>query len=123
MKKRRIISAALCLVMAAASVSAVTVSVSAEEGWKEDNGAVYYIDDEGSAVTGFRKIDGDTYYFLKTQEGSMAKGFKRIKGDTYFFGNDGKMRTGVARIFDFRFYACGTGPVCGRSCYRSLLFL
>ncbi|MBQ4486404.1 MAG: hypothetical protein II936_05315 [Oscillospiraceae bacterium] len=103
MKKRRIISAALCLVMAAASVSAVTASVSAEEGWKEDEGAVYYLDDEGSAVTGFREIDGDTYYFLKTQDGSMAKGFKRIKGDTYYFGEDGKMRTGW-RVLNGKYY-------------------
>ena len=68
-----------------------------KDGFATENGnRVYYLG--GSKVTGFKKIDGSTYYFAK-DTGYMAKDFKKISGKTYYFSKKtGKMFTGLHKI-------------------------
>ncbi len=100
---------AALLMAAALSVPVITPPVYAAEtmysvaavkatGWQTKNGAKYYYDENGKLVTGFRKIDGKTYYFLASQNGKMATGWVNVNKRKYYFGADGKMRTGKVKL-------------------------
>lgn len=74
-------------------------SVTPVNGWQSKNGyKYYYVNDE--MVTGWKVIDGDTYYFFRSDDvfGKMASGWQKIGGSFYYFyayGSDnyGKMVT------------------------------
>lgn len=63
-----------------------------KSGFITINGATFYLDKNGYAVTGLQKIDGSTYYFGKN--GAMLTGGYLISGKRYFFD----VRTGKAVI-------------------------
>lgn len=68
-------------------------SGAAYKGWREDNGKYRYSDeDAGGFITGFRTIDGKTYYF--DVDFYMVTGVQTIGGKLYLFGSDGVMTEG-----------------------------
>lgn len=58
----------------------------------------YYLNDDGSHVTGWKQIGGYWYYFKPKSHGEMETGWRQIDGYWYCFKNrkngDGKMLTG-----------------------------
>ena len=66
------------------------------DGWVEDGDYTYYYR-EGQMVTGFSRIDNDTYYFAFN--GVMVTGWQELGENTwYYFGEDGVMADGWQSI-------------------------
>lgn len=63
-----------------------------KKGWIKDNGADYYLDNNGVMVTGWKTIDNRTYYFKSN--GEMAKGWEKINDIWYYFNKEGQYETG-----------------------------
>jgi glucan-binding YG repeat protein len=102
---------------------------SAKSGWLLDKGFWYYLNDiDGRFITGFKTVDGYTYFFssggvmrkgwlttdqspakAKSQEGQqntyylnsggvLQRGWRDIDGNTYYFDDNGAMLTGSHTI-------------------------
>ena len=72
------------------------------DGWVEDGGYTYYYR-EGQMVTGFSRIDNNTYYF--EFNGVMVTGWQELGENTwYYFGEDGVMADGWQSISDKWYY-------------------
>lgn len=71
-------------------------------GWFEEGTKKYYLDPEpdkkGPMVTGWKTIDGYTYYFGKN--GVMATGWRNIGGNWYYFDWDGHMVKGGQKFIE-----------------------
>lgn len=79
-------------------------SVKPVNGWQDKSGYKYYYRD-GEMQLAWQNIDGDTYYFLKSDHvyGQMASGWQRIGGKYYYFyqygtDNYGKLLTEARNI-------------------------
>lgn len=95
MRCKNLIKKTLCFVLAsvmmvssmpATSVDAAKVK---KKGWVKEGGYKYYYV-KGKKYTGFRYIEGKTYYFAKkdhakTPKGSAIKGWHKVQGDYYYF--------------------------------------
>ena len=109
-KKTVAIAAALLVVLVAVLVfghrgwyvkdgnysSYLCAGVKLKNSWLQDEGNYYYLDENGTPVTGWRTVDGRSYYFLPS--GTMATGWQRISGSGYYFFSDGTRATGWQRI-------------------------
>ncbi len=109
--KERIVQALLCIVLVLCMISANTVfaaevseeNTTAEEeteeseaepaGWQETEGKLYYLDGEGTPVTGLQCIDGNIYYFL-LEDGSLYSGWATLAEKTFYFDENGIMQRG-----------------------------
>ena len=74
--------------------------------WVYDNDVWFYLDDYDNYVKGWKKIDGNWYYF----KNYMYEGFHSIDGYTYFFGENGIMRTGWV-LYDGDWFYFGTDGI------------
>ena len=68
-------------------------------GFRKINGRTYYFGSDGVGKTGFQKINGKIYYFAdsrypKKAWGEMLKGHRYIGSNYYYFNDKGVMRTG-----------------------------
>lgn len=68
---------------------------------KDADGQYHYITNEGQG-SGFIEINGNTYYVDK--QGSVLTGLQTIGRDLYYFSKYGVMQTGAATIDDKRFF-------------------
>ncbi len=74
-----------------------------EKGFvKTDNGTVYY-DENGSAVTGEKKIDGYWYYFDEAT-GLMHKGYRTKDGNQLYYDNEGHQVFGAYKGKKYWYY-------------------
>ena len=64
--------------------------------WKKVSGKWYYIDSNGSKVTGFARIDGSVYYF--SSKGVMLTGWQKADGKWYYFLSGGNAASGWKKI-------------------------
>lgn len=71
-------------------------SSSLARGWIQDNEHWYYLSDDGVLVTGWFKYN-DVWYYLK-DNGSMATGWIQDSGKWYYLNEDGSMVTGWFQI-------------------------
>ncbi len=94
MKNKRLIPAALAMVVIASSMSALAVDAGAE--WVKNGDSYSFLDKNGKKLTGWVKIGSKKYYF--GSDGKMRTGMIKLDGKTYYFGNDGVMRTGKVSI-------------------------
>ena len=88
-------------VLLGALVLAAVVLLAIPNGMKEKDGRKYYYR-WGSPVTGWKTIDGDTYYF--EDDGEAAVAWQTFDGDTYYFGWDGVMVTGWQTLSGTKYY-------------------
>lgn len=74
------------------------------KGFVNDNGNVYYFDEQSCLMqTGFIKYDGNGYFF--GADGIMKTGLQEIEGNKYYFSEDGVMQTGIVRVgSDYYFF-------------------
>ena len=75
-------------------------------GWVEENGNKYY-QENGAKVTGFKTINGKTYFFSRdtTRYGVMRTGQFQVNGDYYLFLPTGEMAEGIVEYGDNKYYA------------------
>ncbi|MBE6070365.1 MAG: MBL fold metallo-hydrolase [Clostridium butyricum] len=86
-----------------------------EEGWFNEStinpeaseDKLYYIDDDGSAVTGWREFADKWYYF--DENGVMQTGWKNIKYGWYYFDKYGEMKTGWIEDEGDKYYLYESG--------------
>jgi hypothetical protein len=99
----------IAVILTALTVAAVmAVPVSAD--FEKDGGKTYYTED-GVKVTGFKVIDGSTYYFKKS-DGSMAMGWMKISDKYYYFSkSSGKMLASNTYRIDGKVYTFGDDGV------------
>lgn len=72
------------------------------------NDKKYYIDEDGSAVIGWKQIEDKWYYFDKT--GAMMTGWQTIDGKDYCLNKEGIMQTGwIKDVEGNRYYLKDTG--------------
>ena len=68
---------------------------------KASDGSLYYVDKYCHALSGWRKIDGNWYYFGYTKKYALT-GLWTIDGDKYYFDENGVMQTGLIQVTDER---------------------
>ncbi|MFJ8120009.1 N-acetylmuramoyl-L-alanine amidase family protein, partial [Bacillus mycoides] len=81
-------------------------------GFKQIDGKTYYFDPNNRCrmSTGFQTIEGKQYYFGQNGDGSglakgqMASGFHTIHGKIYYFGKDGQVKKGIHSVGDDRYF-------------------
>ncbi len=79
------------------------------DGWKSDKR--YYIEN-GSLVTGWKKISGKWYYFDKNSGEKTVNTERKIDGKTYCFNSEGIMQTGwIAKEGGAYYYAKSDGSL------------
>ena len=77
-------------------------------GWKELDGAWYYLEPSGAKAVGWKELDGAWYYFLES--GAMATGWQEIGGVRYYMEASGKMAANtVLEDNGVRYQADGNG--------------
>ena len=65
-------------------------------GLYEEKGNKYYFDEKtGQRVSGFKDIEGNTYFFSRVEPNQMRTGTFSIDGPVYHFDADGSMHTGL----------------------------
>lgn len=82
----------------------------AYEGFIEDDGLVYYTDENGTPVTGWQTIDGQQYYFSHT--GVMQTGLVTVDDTKYLFGEDGIAASGWVELDGKTCYVSSNGSLC-----------
>jgi choline binding protein pcpA len=84
-------------------------SSSLARGWIQDNEHWYYLSDDGVLVTGWFKYN-DVWYYLK-DNGSMATGWIQDSGKWYYLNEDGSMVTGWFQIGEKWYYLYSSGEL------------
>lgn len=89
--------------------STVSVEAKKKTGWQKSGKYRYYYNTSGKMVTGWKKISGKYYYFLKkatddAPKGSMATGFCTIGKNTFYFSSKGVLQTGWQTIDGKNYY-------------------
>ena len=87
-------------------------------GWQVIGEGKYCFDKKGIAMTGWKKINGDTYYFNASKKGKMLTGWAKISGKQYYFGSDGVMRTGWIKINRKTYYFGSDGVMLAGNTYK-----
>lgn len=82
----------------------VDVLFPVKNDWKEKNGSIYYMDEDGEPVIGWFRTDGYDYYLNPEQGGAMTTGWLRFEDAVYYLGEQGRMCTGWQTIEEERYY-------------------
>lgn len=80
---------------------------SAVTGWKQIRKSWYYFDEAGVKQTGWKYIKYNWYYFDK--DGEMQTGWIKANGNKYYFNDEGAMSIGKKYIDDKWYYFGATG--------------
>lgn len=100
-------------------------------GWLSQEGRTYYLAENGSKVSGWRKIDGRWHYFspkdrsmqvgwarvdgrwyyLAPEDGAMCAGWQLIGGRWYYFNEAGVMLTGWVKLQGSWYYLGSSGAM------------
>ena len=79
-------------------------------GWFQDNnGNWYYLQGDGSMVTGIKSINGKVYSFY--DNGTMQTGWKQVHEYWYYFLDGGEMATGWTYVGDKYYYLYDNGAM------------
>ena len=95
------ISLFLSLVLVFSTFSAFPVFADEITGWNEDQ-TMYY--EDGTAVTGFKTIDGKSYYFSPETSIKVTDGLKNIEGGYYLFSENGVIQHRWRTLNNERYY-------------------
>ena len=84
-------------------------STSLATGWIQDNDNWYYLNDDGTMATGWLK-DKDVWYYLK-DNGAMATGWIQDDGAWYYLNDNGAMVTGWYQVGGKCYYSYSSGAL------------
>ncbi len=79
-------------------------------GWQQIDGAWYYMNTSGEALTGWLNDGGTWYYFASS--GAMLTGWQQIGGTWYYFDSNGAMQTGWVNDRGTWYYLNASGVMC-----------
>lgn len=83
----------------------------------KENGATYYVTEDGKKVKGWVKHNSKWYYFSKNN-GKMRKGFISVDKKKYYLsGSNGALRTGWIKVKGYRYLTKGDGSVIRNQAY------
>lgn len=82
---------------------AFSIDVFDQSGWNTKDGTVRYLDYWGDPRIGWLEVDGKKCYFAP-EDGAMATGWKTIEGATYYFDKEGAMATGWLKLDGKHYY-------------------
>ncbi|WP_214744180.1 C39 family peptidase [Exiguobacterium sp. s189] len=81
-------------------------------GWQQIDGNTYYLNENGTVITGWQQINNATYFF--EADGRLVTRTVSIEGKTYHFAEDGKLLTGWQTFNGQVYYFDATGiPIPG----------
>lgn len=83
--------------------------IKASADWVNDNQGNWYYMQGNSKLTGWKRIDGQLYYF--DENGKMQKGWIKAGDYWYFLSNNGRLRTGWINYNNNWYYADSTGAI------------
>jgi len=90
-------------------------------GWYQNNGAWYYLDDNGMVKTGWIKSEGKWYY-LDYNSGKMVTGWVEDKGNWYYLNKTGEMKIGWLEESGSLYYLDNSG-IMVKNCYIGSYYL
>lgn len=98
-------------------ISAITVSMTlftliplrASAEWVNDYQGNFYYMQDNQKVTGWKRIDGQIYYF--DGNGKMQTGWIKAGSSWYFLQNDGALKTGWINYNKKWYYADSSGVI------------
>lgn len=101
------------MILLAGMLSVVTLSGHPEAqaqspAWQWENGAWYYVAEDGEPLKGWQEVEG-AWYHLDPATGAMDTGWKEVSGSWFFFGESGRMRTGWQKISGGWYYFGDSG--------------
>jgi len=115
-------------------------NISHTQGWKKENNDWYYLNSDGSMVTGLQTVGNNFYYFNasgKMQTGWQGinnkwyyfdnagygqKGWQMIAGNTYYFLDSYQMATGFQEISgNTYFFSTGVMKIYGKTYYEGYM--
>lgn len=83
-----------------------------KSGWTyTESGAVYYLDEEGLALTGWQTVDGIRYYFDPAQQGARVTGWLELPEGKYYFDPMGALQTGWLLFAGEEYYLRSDGSM------------
>ena len=68
----------------------------AEGSFQQTEDGIVYTSSDGTVLTGWQEIDGNTYYL--NEDGTLLTGWQTIEDATYYFETDGRLITGAYTI-------------------------
>ena len=78
--------------------------------WKKVDGLWYYFDDEGVMQTGWQKVKG-TWYYLNKTTGIMKTGWLKDGNKRYYLKSSGAMATGWVKVSNKWYYLNSGGAM------------
>lgn len=89
---KNVLSFVVAIAMIATAFPATSVEAKKLNGWVKSKGYRFYYEN-GVKATGFKVINGKTYYFLKKKgssapKGAAIKGWHKLYGNYYFFNRN-----------------------------------
>ncbi len=76
-------------------------------GWMEEDGKIYYVNQDGSRPSGWFELDGKRY--LLDEDGFVKPGWFQEGENTYYIKNDGAMATGTVQVDGVTYHFTSAG--------------
>ena len=96
-------------------IHGTTTEPAPQYGWMEEDGRVYYVNQDGSRPSGWLDVEGKRY--LLDEEGYVKSGWYDENGITYYIKEDGAMATGTVTIDGANYHFTSAGvPISTRIC-------
>ena len=115
MRKRVVLSVIFCLLLAGGILTGIFWDPIIDwlpidqSGWHTlKDGGTCYLDEDGDPVTGWKTLDGNTYYFDPVTC-SMQTGWLETDDGRYYLGSDGIRKTGWQTVDGLRYYLNDAG--------------
>lgn len=83
-------------------------------------GAIYYVTDDGSKLTGFYNIDGYTYYFKESNGAAVKSDFVIVDGYKYYFDGNSHMVTGFMTKWGTSYYFFEDGKMASNEIFSAV---
>ena len=84
-----------------------TTEPAPQYGWMEENGRIYYVNQDGSRPSGWFDVSGKRY--LLDDDGFVKPGWYDENGITYYIKDDGSMATGTVTIDGTNYHFTSAG--------------
>ena len=88
-------------------IQSTTTEPAPEYGWREEEGRVYYLNQDGSRPSGWFDLNGKRY--LLDEEGFVIPGWHEENGTTYYIKEDGSMATGTIEVDGISYHFTSAG--------------
>ena len=88
-------------------INGTTTAPADQYGWMQEDGKIYYVNQDGTRPSGWFDLDGKRY--LLDEEGYVKPGWFQENGNTYYIKEDGTMATGSLEIDGVTYHFTSAG--------------